>query len=402
MATVAVAAPTHALGQGSAVCGNGKVDTSTRGTCPPCVPGRQCPCADVVTPLEPCDGRDLGGKTCQTEGYFAGTLRCTRGCALDRSRCTKLASDLTLTHRTLGPGAPATSLAFSTNVLGVLRQARNRVTVEPYNFDFRGPWGDVAHLKGMRGAIAPLSTGWAVAAQRGTGTVITIARAPGGSLEPAHILPDERLVATAGGNGILVATEHEARTRLHRFDDRLQPVADRVLEIAGDAVQAAVRFGRGFAVAHSGPGGALRLRHVDRSLADIAAVDLPTPASFAITPAQAELAVVHADRTGTHARRFRLDGADDLRALPVRILSRPTRVVAAGAILRGVFAILQDGHAIRVAMLPDRGPPDPVVKTIVHRRGTKALGAATGYGRIFVAWSLGRKLHLSSFPVDFR
>lgn len=36
---------------------------------------------------EPCDGADLGGKTCITEGFGSGTLTCSPDCALDLSAC---------------------------------------------------------------------------------------------------------------------------------------------------------------------------------------------------------------------------------------------------------------------------------------------------------------------------
>src|SRR5687768_9454570 len=102
-----------------AKCGDGKVDVAFRRTCAPCTAGStNCPCADVRTALEPCDGRDFDGATCQTQGFFAGKLRCTAACKLDTGRCTKLASDVKALHRTLGP-APRRwiSVAFSTNVI---------------------------------------------------------------------------------------------------------------------------------------------------------------------------------------------------------------------------------------------------------------------------------------------
>ncbi|RMG98897.1 MAG: hypothetical protein D6705_04680 [Deltaproteobacteria bacterium] len=36
---------------------------------------------------EQCDGADLGGKTCQTEGFDSGTLTCKADCTLDTSGC---------------------------------------------------------------------------------------------------------------------------------------------------------------------------------------------------------------------------------------------------------------------------------------------------------------------------
>lgn len=47
-------------------------------------------CGDGVVnnaPEEECDGDDLNGNTCQSEGFTSGTLACSAGCALDTSNC---------------------------------------------------------------------------------------------------------------------------------------------------------------------------------------------------------------------------------------------------------------------------------------------------------------------------
>ena len=47
-------------------------------------------CGDaVINGSEQCDGAKLGGKTCKTQGFDGGTLACTTKCALDISGCTK-------------------------------------------------------------------------------------------------------------------------------------------------------------------------------------------------------------------------------------------------------------------------------------------------------------------------
>ena len=83
---------------GNPVCGDGKVD-----------PGEECDdgpansdtradacrtrckrpfCGDgVLDASEECEGSDLGGETCQAEGYDGGTLRCTAECWLDFDGC---------------------------------------------------------------------------------------------------------------------------------------------------------------------------------------------------------------------------------------------------------------------------------------------------------------------------
>jgi hypothetical protein len=43
---------------------------------------------NVIDTGEPCDGVALGGATCTSRGYAAGTLRCATGCVFDESGCT--------------------------------------------------------------------------------------------------------------------------------------------------------------------------------------------------------------------------------------------------------------------------------------------------------------------------
>jgi cysteine-rich repeat protein len=53
----------------------------------------QCTCADSCGDVpgiqggEECDGNDLGGRTCQSEGFLGGTLRCSPSCSLDTTGC---------------------------------------------------------------------------------------------------------------------------------------------------------------------------------------------------------------------------------------------------------------------------------------------------------------------------
>jgi hypothetical protein len=46
-------------------------------------------CGDgIIGNCESCDGSDLGGSTCESLGYFNGSLGCTGACAFDASACT--------------------------------------------------------------------------------------------------------------------------------------------------------------------------------------------------------------------------------------------------------------------------------------------------------------------------
>ncbi|MBZ0237676.1 MAG: hypothetical protein K8M05_35500, partial [Deltaproteobacteria bacterium] len=138
-------------------CGDGQVDVSIRRTCAPCAYGStNCPCAEVREALEPCDGADLDGATCQTQGFFAGTLRCTATCKLDTRRCTSLTSDVKLRHRTIGAAPASVSLAFAINVvsLGMIDTRAGTTTIVPYNWDLRGPWGKASQVPGAAALIS--------------------------------------------------------------------------------------------------------------------------------------------------------------------------------------------------------------------------------------------------------
>lgn len=75
-------------------CGNGQRDVIgvTGGQCAPCMAGRVCPCAPVTQLQEPCDGEDLGGATCVSQGFGSGAVRCTPRCRLDTSACVPASS----------------------------------------------------------------------------------------------------------------------------------------------------------------------------------------------------------------------------------------------------------------------------------------------------------------------
>src|SRR5262249_5106405 len=49
---------------------------------------RPCECGNgTIDGREPCDGANLGGHTCITEGFGSGVLTCTPDCTLDLSGC---------------------------------------------------------------------------------------------------------------------------------------------------------------------------------------------------------------------------------------------------------------------------------------------------------------------------
>jgi hypothetical protein len=63
---------------GAALCGNG-----VRDNCSIC----SYACTGLTPISEQCDEADLGGQTCQSLGYFGGTLKCNSACFFDVSEC---------------------------------------------------------------------------------------------------------------------------------------------------------------------------------------------------------------------------------------------------------------------------------------------------------------------------
>lgn len=75
-----------------AVCGDGRATGSvlcTRSCSYGCGRARRCGPLECVPTgnQEACDGRDLAGETCVSQGYGGGRLRCTSECTLDASEC---------------------------------------------------------------------------------------------------------------------------------------------------------------------------------------------------------------------------------------------------------------------------------------------------------------------------
>lgn len=72
-----------------AACGDGECQESVEDciTCPEDC--GECPVCgdDVIEGEEECDGDNLGGETCESQGFFGGELQCTDGCLFDTSAC---------------------------------------------------------------------------------------------------------------------------------------------------------------------------------------------------------------------------------------------------------------------------------------------------------------------------
>lgn len=70
------------------VCGNGTVET--------CLRPAQFGFCQKYAVGQACDGPDLGGQTCQSQGFGSGTLACSGSCALDTGGCSECTADASL------------------------------------------------------------------------------------------------------------------------------------------------------------------------------------------------------------------------------------------------------------------------------------------------------------------
>jgi hypothetical protein len=205
------------------LCGNGR-----RETCPSYEPGRRC--TDAPPFIESCDGADLGSKDCTTFGYVTGELACGPNCTFDTTACSdcvplgaNLAScgdapvhfipaglaiagndrEIALAWSEIDPGTGLNILGFARLSPTLVLLSSSRI-VEPALHADQG--------SGMV-AVAPLPSGWVVAASGGD-TIFTHAfSATGADLggmtvatNAAGALSSFYLVGRPGG-GPLIAWE---------------------------------------------------------------------------------------------------------------------------------------------------------------------------------------------------
>jgi len=388
------ASSTRAAAQGT--CGNGRVDAAVRRTCAPCVArSTNCPCADVRTPLEACDGRDLDGATCQTKGFFDGTLRCTATCQLDTSRCTSLTSDVKLRHRTLGAAPLWVSLAFSTNVISVAARQTGSTTITPYNWDLRGPWGKASVVPGAAVVVG------------GTSALVRTAKALElfgidyqGGARKLFAFGDRHALAWTQGfrGGALVALAAPNNTSELAFVDATGKTTGTSVTLAGE-VRALSWHQEGFLAAFADRAGDLHLAWLadDATLVREANLGRAT-ASCAIAPIYPLRAlVVRGGDAGAIASIVVLDKTAITVERDLPLVTTRARVVAAGyaGSSEGSYVILDDaaGHIDAVRVHEGKA----TVKRMIDRKGAIAHAATTGYQNVYVAWSLGGTLHLSSF-----
>jgi hypothetical protein len=80
-----IVSPEEICNNGTDDDGDGDADCAD----PDCAEHRACLCGNgVLDPGEACDGTELGGKDCASQGFDGGVLACTDGCELDVSGCT--------------------------------------------------------------------------------------------------------------------------------------------------------------------------------------------------------------------------------------------------------------------------------------------------------------------------
>ena len=188
---------------GAAQCGNGVRDTCyTQG---PNDPG---PAALV----EQCDGVDVGGRTCASLGFAAGTLACAGNCWLDLSEC-KTCAPTSLD----GPDcsrfasqAYGIALAASTTEIGLAAvvhdSACDGVRFERYSPDLeRGnPTTCIAACGAYGVSLAPTSSGWLLAILRfERGTDLVALDGQGNVTRPPRIMEVAGRLVPRGSGGVV-------------------------------------------------------------------------------------------------------------------------------------------------------------------------------------------------------
>jgi hypothetical protein len=226
----ALAGPTDAS---SGLCGNGRIDTfSGPVICAPCIPNRPCRCAPTSI-TEECDRADLGGRTCASIGFLAGTLRCAADCRLDRTGCETAASKPPFARvATIAEALPGRDFALARrgDVLGAASTETGAVRLRTFDAATLAPRGESAWRPpatappGAFGldafqratvdplwspALAALGDGFVLAAERAASsayTVLTFRAAPGGAIgAPVASFPGRHpFFLVPGGDGALL------------------------------------------------------------------------------------------------------------------------------------------------------------------------------------------------------
>jgi hypothetical protein len=188
----AVAAPQRVQPTAVSTCGDGRVGVSGyERICAPCMPGHACTCGNAPTGTEECDGADLAGQSCESLGYVAGALSCSRSCTLDASNCQRVVPDrgsreVALQGRVDGT---AFAMAFARNAVWLASTQAGGPTVRFGGFDVTtgalrssselslptyvppGP-ADISRLQNLlpdslgEPVLAATTNGWVIAARR--------------------------------------------------------------------------------------------------------------------------------------------------------------------------------------------------------------------------------------------
>lgn len=77
-----------------------------------------CGNGSVETPPEDCEGSDLNGESCQTQGYAEGDLACDISCEFDTSGCSGTLTPTSTPSPTPGPTSSSSSGSTSSSASG--------------------------------------------------------------------------------------------------------------------------------------------------------------------------------------------------------------------------------------------------------------------------------------------
>lgn len=216
-------------------CGDGRVSTG-RGDCYQICSGgcgtEGCGPVQCRTVTETCDGRDLAGQTCRSQGWAGGRLRCASSCrAFDASACRvcRAARGGRCEEGSLSAPVEGLALAAGPHGLGVLYREDAAVFARA---DARLRLGSTRRSFGQdvrEAALVATDRGWLVATTSSSGVDVFAIDARQGLRVDAHHVQDEpapSLSLTRSDDGQLVVLAlggPGARGRLRFFDAAGQP-----------------------------------------------------------------------------------------------------------------------------------------------------------------------------------
>jgi hypothetical protein len=216
------------------------------------------------TLAEPCDGMDLGSRTCASLGYFGGTRACTSSCSVDTQGCASCGSDpriSTCTRAAVATAPAALSLAATATEVDVA-WIEVAATVPGPSLHFTRFQPDFTWLSDTRCfgpadssgvGIASLGAGWVIGTLTGTSTstgggVYLVQLDAQGEIRGSRVLAGEAhspysFRLTAGPSGGALVTWVEGYTNNGSLLDNVGSLYAELLAPDGSSAWSAVSVG---------------------------------------------------------------------------------------------------------------------------------------------------------------